>query len=111
VMLRSFHYAAYTALFTPSTEAMYASHPEAVTSLDSWARCWYLWVSAIFLKAYRSVASRALFVPRTREELQILLDAYLLEKAVYELGYELNNRPDWVRIPLQGILHLVGETT
>jgi len=110
-MLRSFHYAAYTALFTPSTEAMYASHPEAVTSLDSWARCWYLWVSAIFLKAYRSVASRALFVPRTREELQILLDAYLLEKAVYELGYELNNRPDWVRIPLQGILHLVGETT
>jgi maltose alpha-D-glucosyltransferase/alpha-amylase len=35
----------------------------------------------------------------------------VLEKAVYELGYELNNRPDWVRIPLQGILHLLGETT
>jgi maltose alpha-D-glucosyltransferase/alpha-amylase len=37
-----------------------------------------------------------------------MLDALVLEKAIYELGYELNNRPDWVRIPLQGILDLVG---
>jgi predicted trehalose synthase len=36
------------------------------------------------------------------------LDAHLLEKAIYELGYELNNRPDWIRIPLQGILDLIG---
>jgi maltose alpha-D-glucosyltransferase/alpha-amylase len=108
-MLRSFHYAAYTSLFAQSTEGIYAPHSPVVTSLDAWARCWYLWVSAVFLKAYRNIASHALFVPRTREELQILLDAYLLEKAVYELGYELNNRPDWVRIPLQGILQLIGE--
>ena len=45
-------------------------------------------------------------LPPTRDERQLLLDAYLLEKAVYELSYELNNRPDWVRIPLQGIRHL-----
>ena len=39
--------------------------------------------------------------------MNILLDVYLLEKALYELGYELNNRPDWVRIPLAGILQLL----
>jgi maltose alpha-D-glucosyltransferase/alpha-amylase len=38
----------------------------------------------------------------------VLLDALLLEKAIYELGYELNNRPEWVKIPLQGIQQLLG---
>jgi maltose alpha-D-glucosyltransferase/alpha-amylase len=41
--------------------------------------------------------------------LQVLLDAFLLEKAVYEIGYELNNRPDWLSIPLRGALQLVGQ--
>ena len=50
------------------------------------------------------IARSAAFLPRSDAELKTLLDAYLLEKAVYELGYELNNRPDWVKIPLQGIL-------
>ena len=107
-MLRSFHYAAYTTLFNQEAEGVYASHPEALAFLEPWARFWYLWVSAVFLKTYCENASRASFLPRTREELQVLLDAYLLEKAVYELDYELNNRPDWVRIPLQGILQLLG---
>jgi maltose alpha-D-glucosyltransferase / alpha-amylase len=47
------------------------------------------------------------FVPQTRAELRTLLEAYLLEKAIYELGYELNNRPDWVMIPMQSILQLL----
>jgi maltose alpha-D-glucosyltransferase / alpha-amylase len=38
----------------------------------------------------------------------MLLDVYLLEKGVYELGYELNNRPDWVKVPLQGLLQLLS---
>ena len=63
---------------------------------------------AVFLWTYREVASQASFLPRAREELQGLLDAYLLEKAVYEVVYELNNRPDWVRVPLRGILQLLG---
>ena len=45
--------------------------------------------------------------PKDREELALLLDLYLLDKAVYELGYELNNRPSWVRIPLDGISQLL----
>jgi maltose alpha-D-glucosyltransferase/alpha-amylase len=107
-MLRSFHYAAYAALFDQEAEGVYASHPEALAALEPWARFWSQWVSAVFLKTYREAASQASFLPRTREELQILLDAYLLEKAAYELGYELNSRPDWVRIPLRGILQLLG---
>jgi maltose alpha-D-glucosyltransferase/alpha-amylase len=106
-MLRSFHYAAYTALFAEEAEGVYASHPEALAALEPWARFWYHWVAAVFLRTYREVASRASFLPRAWEELQFLLDAYLMEKAVYEVGYELNSRPEWVRVPLQGILQLV----
>ena len=47
-------------------------------------------------------------MPATREELQSLLTIYLLEKAVYELGYELNTRPEWVGLPLEGIERLLG---
>jgi len=105
-MLRSFHYAAYSALL--NQEASGTVRPEAIPALEPWARFWYLWVSAIFLKAYLGGAARVPFLPREREELQVLLDAFVLEKAIYELGYELNNRPDWIGIPLRGILDLVG---
>ena len=103
-MLRSFHYAAYAALLLGKAAA---DRPEDFSRLEGWARFWYLWVSAAFLKAYLTEVTGAPFLPSDRQELQILLEAHLLEKAVYELGYELNNRPDWVKIPLQGILLLV----
>jgi maltose alpha-D-glucosyltransferase/alpha-amylase len=66
-----------------------------------------MWVSAAFLKSYLETSGQAVFIPQTREETQVLLNAYLMDKAVYELGYELNNRPTWVRIPLWGILQLL----
>lgn len=106
-MIRSFHYAAYAALFKQEAEGGYAAYPETMATLELWARVWYVWVSATFLRAYREVASQAAFLPHTREELQVLMDAYLLEKAVYELSYELNNRPEWVRVPLRGIGQLL----
>jgi maltose alpha-D-glucosyltransferase/alpha-amylase len=105
-MLRSFHYAAYYALL--NYEASGTVRPEDISALKPWARFWYLWVSAVFLKAYLAEAAQVPFLPQERDELQVLLDAFILEKAIYELGYELNNRPDWVTIPLQGILDLVG---
>ena len=104
-MLRSFHYASYAALFGQVPGVI--ARPDLTPTLKPWARFWYLWVSSIFLKSYLQTAHQASFLPRTREELEALLDAYLLEKAVYEIGYELNNRPDWVRIPLHGILYLM----
>ncbi len=104
-MLRSFHYAAYAALFRQEQGGLVAA--EERPSLESWARLWHVWVSAVFLKRYLEVAGEAGFLPRNRDDLQALLDAFLLEKAVYELGYELNNRPNWLRVPVQGILQLL----
>ncbi len=104
-MLRSFHYAAYAPLLQEGN-AKRSSYEE----LGSWAQYWQRWVSAAFLKSYLEVSGNAIFIPKGREELALLLDLYLLDKAVYELGYELNNRPSWVRIPLDGISQLLQDS-
>ena len=107
-MLRSFHYAAYAPLFQQATAER--SPHDALQALGNWAQYWQKWVSATFLKAYLEASRNAVFIPKGREELGQLLDLYLLDKAVYELGYELNNRPSWVRIPLDGISQLLQKS-
>ncbi len=104
-MLRSFHYAVHTALASLVERGLV--RPDDRPTLEPWARFWYLWVGGTFLRAYRDVAARGDILPRTTGGLHNLLDAFLLDKALYELGYELDNRPDWVRIPLLGILELL----
>jgi len=104
-MLRSFHYAANAPLIGKAGGGMF--RPDDAARLEPWARCWHLWVSATFLSAYLESSAQASFLPRSREELSSLLSVYLLEKSIYELGYELNNRPDWVKLPLRGILQLL----
>ena len=100
-MLRSFSYAALTAL-----GAATAVRPEDLERLKPWADFWETWVSAGFLRAYLAVTRERPFVPPTPDDLDTLLQAFVLDKALYELGYELNNRPDWVHIPLTGLLRL-----
>jgi maltose alpha-D-glucosyltransferase / alpha-amylase len=102
-MLRSFHYASYAALYgqVPGVR------PEDFAALEPWAHFWYTWVSVTFVKAYLETANQASFLPGERADRQMLLDVFLLEKAIYELGYELNNRPEWVEVPLQGMLQLL----
>ena len=108
-MLRSFHYAAYTALFKQTaTGTAQGTGREELSALEPWALYWFFWVSCAFLKSYFQVVGQAPFLPRDREDLPIMLRAFLLEKAMYEVAYELNNRPDWVRIPLQAIPQLLG---
>ncbi len=106
-MLRSFHYAAWSALYDQVERDIFAEPDDAVAALEPWAQLWTAWVSAAFLRSYLETAQGASFLPQGEEELRTLLDAHLLEKAVYELGYELNNRPTWVHIPLQGIHQLL----
>ena len=100
-MLRSFHYAAYAPLLTATGTVQI--HDGNREKLYAWAEVWASWVSNHFLAEYLNVASGAAFLPPSRAEIMALLQLQLLEKAVYELGYELNNRPDWVAIPLEGI--------
>ncbi len=104
-ILRSFHYAPYAVLFGQAPGATF--HNRDFAALEPWARTWHRWVSIAFLRSYLATAGNAPFLPVGREELERLLDAFLLDKAIYELNYELNNRPAWVRIPVEGILQLV----
>jgi len=103
-MMRSFQYAAYSALWQPAMRA------EDVPFLERWADLWYRQMSSVFLQSYLAATSGAPFIPTDAGDLEILLEAYLLDKAVYEVGYELNNRPDWVVIPVRGIKHILGAT-
>ncbi len=101
-MLRSFHYAAISAAHDAHVR------PEDVAEVEPWAELWSIYVSATFLNAYLTRADGAPFIPDTRDGLEALLDFHLLEKCTYELGYELNNRPDWAGIPLRGLETILG---
>jgi maltose alpha-D-glucosyltransferase/alpha-amylase len=105
-MLRSFHYAACAAVRQHLPGG--GVYPEDAAGLEPYVRFWSQWVAVSFLQAYLTHAAPGAFLPHTREELAVLLDVYLLRKAVYELGYELNHRLDWVQIPLWGLLQLLG---
>jgi maltose alpha-D-glucosyltransferase/alpha-amylase len=100
-MMRSFQYAAYSALWQPSMR------PEDIPFLERWADLWYREISSMFLQSYLTTTAGAVFIPEDPSELQIFLKAYLLDKAVYEIGYELNHRPSWVVIPIRGIKHIM----
>ncbi|MFW6123314.1 MAG: putative maltokinase, partial [Thermodesulfobacteriota bacterium] len=104
-MLRSFHYAANHPILTQATR------PEDLACLERWADFWQVWVSVTYLREYLDLSRQGTFLPSGQEDLEVLLDALILEKAVYELGYELNNRPDWVKLPLRGIHQLLETLT
>ncbi|MBI4266475.1 MAG: putative maltokinase, partial [Acidobacteria bacterium] len=101
-MLRSFSYVALTSL-----SAATLARPEDVERLTPWADLWETWVGAVYLRAYLAASRDAAILPSRADDIDALLQLFLVEKAIYELGYELNNRPDWVHVPLAGLLHLI----
>ncbi|MEZ5318287.1 MAG: maltose alpha-D-glucosyltransferase [Vicinamibacterales bacterium] len=107
-MLRSFHYAAHHGLADLVVRGV--ARREDADRLAGWADDWSIAAGRVFLAAYLAKVDAAGFMPRDADELRILLEGFLLEKAVYELGYELNNRPDWVSLPLRGLTRLLGPT-
>jgi maltose alpha-D-glucosyltransferase / alpha-amylase len=103
-MLRSLRYASVAELRSGRHRA------EDSARLEGWARAWSAWVSAAFLGGYLERAHGSRIVPDNDADLGIVLDLFLLEKCVYEIGYELNNRPDWLEIPMRGLLELLPVT-
>jgi maltose alpha-D-glucosyltransferase/alpha-amylase len=100
-MLRSFNYAAYAALAHVGAE-----RPDSVATFEPYVRAWEAEAGRVFLEAYQqAVQDTGLYA--NQQSLHSLLDLFLLEKAFYELRYELDHRPDWVSIPLHGILELL----
>jgi len=103
-MIRSFHYAAFACLLKNP-----AVRPEDILFLQPWLKIWVHFVANLFLDSYLKTVGNAIFIPKKREELNILLQSFLLDKAIYELGYELNNRPEWLMIPLRGIKDILEQ--
>jgi maltokinase len=93
-MLRSFHYAAATGL---------AEWDEDDAELVDLAARWEERARASFLAGYLGEAGIERLLPRSEGERDLVLAAFELDKAVYEVGYELGHRPDWVGIPAQAI--------
>jgi maltose alpha-D-glucosyltransferase/alpha-amylase len=104
-MVRSFHYAAYSGLFLNDQV-----RKEDMKKLLPFAEQWYHYMSGFFMQAYLDTVKGSDFIPRDKEDLDIMLQTYILEKAIYELGYELNSRPDWVIIPLRGIKAIMSKS-
>jgi trehalose synthase-fused probable maltokinase len=107
-MLRSFHYAAVAPLLTNISGV---HSPDGDTSqLFVLAEHWNRWVSRSFLSAYFRVAGSSTFLPADKSEIASLLRLNLMAKALFEISYELNNRPDWLRLPLAGVLQLLDQS-
>ncbi len=102
-MLRSFDYAANTAL-----QRITAERPEDLAILEPVAREWEREVMATFLEGYQQAATGAPYFPVDPDQALRLLGLFTIEKALYELRYEIDNRPDWVGIPIRGIINLMA---
>ncbi len=101
-MLRSFSYASHAALMTRT-----GATADERAALESWAHLWETWTTAAFLQQYFSLMDDAGLLPATTSERDQLLRFFMLDRALRELDGELNNRPDWVGIPVVGILELL----
>jgi maltose alpha-D-glucosyltransferase/alpha-amylase len=104
-MMRSFQYAVAAGLRTLEERGMV--RPEQRDDLERRGLLWENWVSRQFLRGYLDRAGEASFLPSDPADLDVLLVAYILEKALYEVRYELNNRPTWSDIPLRGVHELL----
>ncbi|MEX1012930.1 MAG: putative maltokinase, partial [Waddliaceae bacterium] len=105
-MIRSFYYVSSVAL-----EQYRQTHVDQTGALSTAANLWFRYVAQAYLKSYLEVIDQQPMnlVPKDKVSLKILLNACLINKAVYEMNYELQNRPGWIKIPLNGLLDLVGD--
>lgn len=104
-MVRSFNYAATAAMFERAEP-----DSEEWKRLEPWADTWEELARERFVHGYLTRSHEGRFVPRDRDEFLVMLDAFEVDKALYEIGYERGHRPDWLRIPLRGVAKIIGAT-
>ena len=103
-MIRSYHYAVSAKLFNAEETA---GLDEKV--LERAAERWYRLIRETYLEEYLNYFGPGHSLFRNNNEINYLLQFHLLEKSIYELGYEINYRPTWVKIPLKGIADVIKE--
>ena len=101
-MLRSASYAAHTAL-DRSVHTELERHAERTRGAAEWEVA----ATTAFGEGYLAAAGDLSSVPRGAHAFRALLDRFLIEKALYEVRYELENRPRWVFIPIRGLIALL----
>jgi maltose alpha-D-glucosyltransferase/alpha-amylase len=107
-MLLSLRYAANSALVLNAGRLVeWRSRPDA---LERWLRVWLATTGGAYLQAYRGALGASPVVPAANDDFRRLLDVHLVGKAVYQIGYDLQNRPDWVPIALRTLREVVSET-
>jgi maltose alpha-D-glucosyltransferase/alpha-amylase len=105
-MTQSFHYAAMLGLDEQLKAGALGERTYA--DVEPFARLWHAWSSWAYLKAYLETAGEAPFVPQDDEELRVLLDAFRLEKSMWELEHDFYHRPDLLHIPMSAITQILA---
>jgi maltose alpha-D-glucosyltransferase/alpha-amylase len=103
-MLRSFDYAMQTALMD-----MQAAQPNLLEHLQPSALDWRQQASAAFLEGYQEALGDCQVYPLDATHGRQLIALFTLEKALYELRYEMDNRPEWIRVPLDGLYSILAK--
>jgi maltose alpha-D-glucosyltransferase/alpha-amylase len=106
-MLRSFDYAARTAIPDAVARGQVRSEERAQELLAAQSEEWVTWVTISYLRGYLEAVGEVDLVPKDLHARRVQLDAHLIEKALYEIRYELDHRPDWVGIPIAGLKRLL----
>jgi maltose alpha-D-glucosyltransferase/alpha-amylase len=104
-MIRSLHYASYSSMFLNTR-----LRKEDLATVLPFVEQWYHYMSGFFMHAYLETVGNHNFIPSDKNDLEIILQTFLIEKSIYELNYELNNRPDWVVIPIRGIKAVMSKS-
>ena len=104
-MLESFYYASCIGLRNEKESGLI--RPDNLVLMQNWTQFMYTWSGVAFLQSYMELTTNSPFLPQDPTELQVLLDAFVLEKAILDLDYELKNRPDMVEIPLERLFDLL----
>jgi maltose alpha-D-glucosyltransferase / alpha-amylase len=105
-MVRSFHYAAHAAMNELQIAGREAQADGAARL--RWMRAWQLRVSAVFIDAYSLEVGGSGLLPSDPDEARVLFQIYLLERVLYEVGFELNHRPEWLAAPLLDLPYLLA---